>query len=273
MVSGWSTKRVLIVVKTYPTPAHKGVEVSCTAGVTREGEWIRIFPVPFRLLAEDQQFARSQWIDAKVRRARSDPRPESHNIEDASIKIVTSMPAPTGWGAREQILTRLRRPSLCQIEREREEKGYPTLGLFRPARIKRLKIEDAENQDWTPEQSAILRQPLLDLGGSAPRQQLEKIPYDFRYEFECADPACNGHAMICTDWEMMQAYRSWRRLYGSEWEGKFRQRFEREMIERNDTSFFVGTMRQHPASWIIVGLFYPPKPDASDLFANLNGAQ
>src|ERR1700739_1573735 len=32
MAFGWSTKRVLIVVKTYPTPAHKGVEVSCTAG-------------------------------------------------------------------------------------------------------------------------------------------------------------------------------------------------------------------------------------------------
>ena len=36
MLSGWSTKRVRIVVKTYPTPAQKGVEVSCTAGVTWE---------------------------------------------------------------------------------------------------------------------------------------------------------------------------------------------------------------------------------------------
>jgi hypothetical protein len=55
MVGGWSTKRVLIVVKTYPTPAHKGVEVSCTAGVTREGEWIRLFPVPFRFLEQEQR--------------------------------------------------------------------------------------------------------------------------------------------------------------------------------------------------------------------------
>jgi hypothetical protein len=58
MLSGWSTKRLLIVVKTYPVPAHKGVEVSCTAGVTREGDWIRLYPVPFRFLQQDQQFSR-----------------------------------------------------------------------------------------------------------------------------------------------------------------------------------------------------------------------
>jgi hypothetical protein len=28
----------------------------------------------------------------------------------------------------------------------------------------------------------------------------------------------HGHAMICTDWEMGQAYRSWRRDYGDQWE-------------------------------------------------------
>jgi hypothetical protein len=269
MAFGWSTKRVLIVVKTYPTPAQKGVEVSCTAGVTPEREWIRLFPVPFRLLSEEQQFSRYQWIDAKVRRAKNDPRPESHNLDDASIKIVKSVPTPKGWGAREQILAPLRRSSLCQIQREREEKGYPTLGLFRPARIKRLKIDEAEAPGWTPGQLAILRQPRLDFGGSTPRQQLEKIPFEFRYEFECADPACNGHAMMCTDWEMSQAFRSWRRAYGSNWEEKFRERFEREMIERNDTSFFVGTMHGHPNNWIIVGLFYPPKPSGPDLFAGL----
>lgn len=72
--------------------------------------------------------------------------------------------------------------------------------------------------------------------------------------------------MICTDWEMGQAYRAWRKQYGDQWEGKFRQRFEKEMIEKNDTHFFVGTIHQHPGSWIIVGLFYPPRPATMDLF-------
>jgi hypothetical protein len=80
MAFGWTTKRVLIVVKTYPAPAHKGVEVSCTAGISQERQWMSLFPVPFRFLEEEQQFSRYQWIDVQVRRARNDPRPESHNL-------------------------------------------------------------------------------------------------------------------------------------------------------------------------------------------------
>ncbi len=30
--------------------------------------------------------------------------------------------------------------------------------------------------------------------------------------------------------------------------------------------FFVGTVHKNPKSWIIVGLFYPPKPDELPLF-------
>ena len=58
---------------------------------------------------------------------------------------------------------------------------------------------------------------------------------------------------------MAEAYRQWRDKYGDQWELKFRQRFETEMIEKLDTHFFVGTVHQHPGSWIIVGLFYPPQ--------------
>jgi hypothetical protein len=36
--------------------------------------------------------------------------------------------------------------------------------------------------------------------------------------------------MICTDWEMGQAYRAWQKKYGDGWEAMFRQRFETEMM-------------------------------------------
>lgn len=222
--------------------------------------------MPFRFLEQEQQFARYQWIDVDVRRARNDPRPESNNLNGATLKISQSLPPVKGWGAREQILAKLRRPSLCQIQDEHRQYGHPTLGLFRPTKIKRLRITAAENQTWTAGELAILNQERLDLGGHEPRGQLEKIPFEFRYEFECAGPSCKGHALTCTDWEMLQAYRSWRRTYGEKWETKFREQFERNMIERNDTSFFVGTLHQHPNSWIIVGLFYPPKPTPGGLF-------
>jgi len=56
MQDGWQPKRVLILVRTYPTPAHKGIEVSCTAGVTDDGQWIRLFPIPYRYMAVETRF-------------------------------------------------------------------------------------------------------------------------------------------------------------------------------------------------------------------------
>jgi hypothetical protein len=72
--------------------------------------------------------------------------------------------------------------------------------------------------------------------------------------------------MICTDWEMGESWRKWSRDYGDDWEAKFRQRYETEMIERNDTHLYVGTAHQHPYTWIIVGLVYPPKDKVMPLF-------
>jgi hypothetical protein len=155
------------------------------------------------------------------------------------------------------------RPSMCRIQRELEEHGSPTLGVFRPFQIKRLLIEPADEQ-WSPEQLNALRQGTLFQ--KAPVQTLEKLPYDFSYEFRCGDVDCRGHTMKCTDWELGQSYRRWRKDYGEEWESALRKTWERDMIERYDTHFFVGTIHNHPNRWIIVGLFYPPKQHTGDLF-------
>ena len=74
--------------------------------------------------------------------------------------------------------------------------------------------------------------------------------------------------MMCTDWEMGEAYRHWRRKYGNEWEVKFRERFETEMIEKNDTHFYAGNLHQFPNAWIVIGLFYPPQEKTRDMFFN-----
>jgi hypothetical protein len=264
---GWITRRVLIVVRTYPVPATKGIEVSCTAAITKEGEWTRLFPVPYRFLDDDKRFKKYQWIDVQIRRAKNDPRPESFNLNAASIKVVSPvLPTRNAWRARKDIVFPLERQSLCQLDHARENDGFPTLGFFKPAIIDRLVIEDAKPPDWTQREQNLLNRQLLPFG-NAPKTRLEKVPFEFRYEFRCDDPECHGHKIMCTDWEMGQSYRSWHRTYGSRWEEKFRERYEREMIERNDTSFFVGTMHQHPNRWLIVGLFYPPKQSIGDLFA------
>jgi hypothetical protein len=60
--------------------------------------------------------------------------------------------------------------------------------------------------------------------------------------------------------------------YGDQWEDKFRQTYEKRMIDILDTHFFVGTLHQHPNRWIIVGLFYPPYTSESGTLFDINPA-
>jgi len=249
-------KKVLIVVKTYPTPARKGVEVSCTAGITEDGRWIRLFPLPFRFLQSEKQFKKYQWIEAAMTKA-PDPRPESYIIDLDSIKILGDpLPTSHGWQARKDIVLPLLSRSLCHLVRTRKETGA-TLGIFKPREIRELIIQPEELPTWTEQELNILSQE--SMFDRKPFRLLEKIPYKFIYSFTCDDPDCRGHRISIADWEAAQAYRSWRQHYGNQWEQPFRQRFETEMIHKYDTHLYVGTLRAHPDRWIIVGLFYPPK--------------
>jgi len=47
----WEQIQLLITVKTYPHPSPRYVETVCTGGLARDGRWIRLYPVPFRLLS------------------------------------------------------------------------------------------------------------------------------------------------------------------------------------------------------------------------------
>jgi hypothetical protein len=254
------TKRVLIVVRTYPTPAHKGGEVSCTAGITDKGEWIRLFPVPYRFLEPDKRFSKYQWIDVSVTKA-SDPRPESYKLSPESICIVSQLPAGD-WKERKAVILPLRTRCLCCLKKQQDESVHSTLGLFRPSAIQRLVIRPTADQ-WTDKQLGHLRQQ--DLFAKMPTKELEKVPFKFVYEFRCDHESCVGHALGCTDWEMGESWRRWRDQYGEDqWEAKFRETYEDKMIDKYDTHFFVGTVHRHPREWIIVGLFYPPKPKVEE---------
>lgn len=253
----WVKKKVLITVRTYPVPSKHSIEVSCTAGITDDGKWIRLFPVPYRFLDEDKRFTKYQYIEANVAKAESDTRPESHKINIESIKILPeSIPPSNKWDNRKAKVFPLKSDSLCALQSERDLNGYPTLGFFKPRTISSFKIEPCSSK-WTESELTSLRQ--YPMFGNMPQVELQKLPYDFSYDFRCDNPNCRGHELKCTDWEMGAAYWAWKNKYGLGWEAKFRERFETDMALVKDTHFFVGTLSTHPSEWIIIGLFYPPK--------------
>ncbi|MBI4288743.1 MAG: hypothetical protein HY671_09985 [Chloroflexi bacterium] len=253
----WVKKRVLVTARTYPVPSRSEIEVSCTAGITDDGHWIRLFPVPYRFLTPDQRFAKYQYIEAEFTKATSDPRPESFKVNVDSIEVVSPpIPPDNKWQSRKDKVLPFRFPSLCALQAARNRSGEPTLGFFKPKAITSLTIEET-TAEWTEKELGKLRR--YPLFGNAPKSELEKLPYTFKYEFRCDDADCHSHALSCTDWEMGAAYRSWKMKYGANWQSKFREKFEFEMIAERDTHFYVGTVHDHPDAWIIIGLFYPPK--------------
>jgi hypothetical protein len=251
------TKKVLITARTYPVPSKSQIEVSCTAGITDDGHWIRLYPIPYRFLDDDKRFTKYQYIEAQVVKPPSDTRPESYRVNPDTINVVSAqIPTINAWQHRKSIVYPLKAKSMCDLQRERNATGKPTLGFIKPT-ISELVIEPTRSE-WTEPELGRLRQ--FPLFGNAPKNELTKLPFDFSYEFSCESPDCRSHKMLCTDWEMGASYLKWRDKYGSkDWEEKFRQTYEVEMKTTNDTHFFVGTLHGNPNAWIVVGLFYPPK--------------
>lgn len=89
----WETKEVLIIVKVYPTPSNKYGETVCTAGITRDSKWIRLYPIPYRDLPTTQRYDKFQWIRVKVTPSNEMlRRPESHKIDVSSIELLSKIP-------------------------------------------------------------------------------------------------------------------------------------------------------------------------------------
>lgn len=98
-------EKILILCKTYPSPSEKYVETSCVAGVRVDGTLIRLYPVPFRLVAADKQFKKWQWVTAKVEKARKDHRPESYQIKIDTLDCSSdALPTGKNWAVRRQAL-------------------------------------------------------------------------------------------------------------------------------------------------------------------------
>lgn len=259
----WFKEEILITVRAYPEPSKKYIETSCVAGVAASGNPVRLYPVPARSLGSDQTFSKFSLIRANIRKA-SDPRPESHRIDQDSIKIVGTVGTDHAtWVTRNKRVEPFRVAGSIEMLKARYERDgistAPSLALIRPQSIDALVIEPKSEGDWTEEKKALLsRKSLFD---TKERFPLEFIPYAFKYRFRCDDSRCHGHTLSVVDWEMNQSYRNWRRQYGDKgWEEKFRQKYEQDFLgDGVDLQFFVGTMMKYPATWIVIGLYYPPR--------------
>lgn len=251
MSSQWQIERIFLTVKAYPSISKKHHEASCMAGITASGKWIRIYPVFFRDLDDEQKFKKYSWIEAKVKRS-NDFREESHYIDTDSIKILEHVSTQNNWSSRNAVVFPKLVPASKVFDANRAL-NKDTLAFIQPNEIVGLEIDETPDEAFKKQvQNMNELQQQLTLLPPKNVAPLDLVPYSFRYEF--IDDLGRKHKMKIVDWEIYQLYRKCR--YQVNWEDLIRQKYEVELPRKN-IYFFVGTMHRWPQNWIIIGVYWP----------------
>ncbi len=252
----WQTRTFLVLAKTYPGPSAAIQEAVCTAAVDEDGKLTRLFPVPFRTMAEAKRFKKWQWIQARVQKAPHDHRPESYKVDYDSIEPMEEMPAGRGWPSRWALVKHLVQPS---IEAVRDSGA--SLGLIKPRNYS-LKIEKLRNPQWTEDeiQKMLPGEGNTDLLGSplTPRTVLEKLPVQMRYVFDCSDDEAR-HDFIFEDWEVGASWRSWSKRYRTPTllHAALVHKYVEEPTKKDNMYFFIGNNYKRQHIWMVIGQARP----------------
>jgi hypothetical protein len=253
----FQSTEVLITVMTYPHPSVKSDEVVCTGGITRSGEWVRLYPINYRYRPREQQFHKYQWIRVELgpRGAGNDNRRESRKPRLETLRILGQpLSANDGWLARRMVIDPLPHHTLHELQ-DLFERDRTSLGIVRPSRVLDVKVEAAE-RDWKPEWAELYDQMLLF--GEQPKK-LAKLPFKWSYVFECPDSTKPHNAMI-EDWELGVLFLKLRDEHDEATAAqKVREKYLDDLCAPDrDTRFFMGTVFPYN-TWVVVGVFWPPR--------------
>ena len=227
----------------------------CTAGIDSDGNFLRLYPFPFRMMDTEIQFSKYQWIEVDIEKSTRDPRPESYKAYPSTV-VLGEKVSPKNWEERRRIVGQLEIDTLCGLKKNCKN-TTKTLSIIKPKKVDDL-IVKATDRDWTGREKEYVRIiSLLDQS----RPPLKKMPYEFKYKFSCEHPDCKGHEMKIGDWELTALY--WNLIHGKESEEsalkKVKDKFLGELCSvKRDVHFFVGTHSSYQ-TWMIIGLFSPPR--------------
>jgi hypothetical protein len=268
-------KRVYILVKTYPTISETYSELVCTAGVLEDGSWIRLYPMPFRLLNDDQKYPKYTWVEVDAERNISDFRPESYRPNISTMKVEPH-PQKIDWDERRRIVLKGTQvyTNLQVLIDEAKSSAKTSLAVFKPTRILDFVVKP-DTRDWDPKKLASLQAQSQQLDLFKTVEEIEeefrvvqKVPYKFSYHIE--DDSGKQSTMMIEDWEIGMLYLKclWRANNDESMAiTKVREKYFDWFMKR-DLYFFLGTTKVHhaknaPNPFIIVGAFYPPFPSTT----------
>lgn len=270
--------KVLVTVMTYPTLSRKHLETVCTAGFREDGTWIRIFPIPMRLIpTEDNKilYHKWQWIEADLEQNTAhDDRPESYHIANRdSLRVLDKIDGSSpNWSLRMSWVQKNKHIFENMDELlEQTKRNELSLAVLRPSEVLDMIVEPVEidRAYWEKLKTAKAEYQSeisqLTLFGPILKKNFvfaEKIPYRFKYRFKTKDGKVRN--ILVEDWELIQLYRNCCKTHDEHTScAKVKEKYMYLAKER-DLYFFMGTSFQWqrmnaPDPYLIIGVFYPEK--------------
>lgn len=219
----------IILIKAAPVIGTKHGETVCCAGIDLYGNWLRMYPVSFRVLDDARKFKRWEKVKFKWRRPTEDLREESRHVDSQSLEIIGRMPdREKSRFLDKQIVTSLN---------EQRELGR-SLALLKP-QIHSFQIEEKTKSQLDDEQAKIDEfHNQTDLFIPRPAVPQNACPYSFKYKYSTDD---GGREGTCQDWETEATFFNWRNLYGEKDALKRMQHQFGEVLPERGLYFAMGT--------------------------------
>ena len=231
----------VVLIKAAPQVGHTHGETVCCAGMDFYGNWLRLYPVSFRLLQEPQKFRRWDKIRFRWRRPKDDRRPESRRVDQDSIEIIGQLREKE----RDSFLAKSVVTSL-----EAERTAGRSLALIRPEFIKFTYDRKLQNDlDHEAARFERLRnQGDMFTKATTPHRP---CPYRFQYHYRIIDGERTG---TCQDWEVEATFFRWSLKYGEEKTLRLMASRFGEEYPRRGFVLAMGTHSQYPDRWLINGV-------------------
>jgi hypothetical protein len=251
-----------VTVKAHPVIGKRTGESVCVAGVRLDGRhpsWIRLFPVPFRSLSKDVQFKKYAVVQLRVQpSAGTHRRPESYKPDLDSLRVGSTLSTHRRWADRWAAMGALAgATTACALHVDAKERSQdaPSPGLVKPADVIVVSVDD--NPRYRPGTSSSAD---VDLFGNE-IEALQAQPFIVKLRYRCEAPGCRTHEQTVVDWEAGQLGRRLLlvdQLPRDRARAHVRQKYLEMCAPTRDTYFYLGNQHQHPASFLVLGLFWPP---------------
>lgn len=257
--------RVLVTVKAAPNPSSQYGETVCVAGLRIDDDgstsWIRLYPIPFRSLEQDQAFRKYDVarVDVTPIGAQGgDNRSESHRPNLLTMQVTSHLRA---WDQRAPWLEPMVTGDACRLAREaRADSTAQSLALVRPLEV--LNLELQHHPGWTAEDQSKIDKYVnqLLLFGDEIRTPLEAPRYKGWYRYRCHASACPTHQQQLLDWEFVALQRRHLQDGDAATHVALRARFLEQMCSpQRWPAFYLGNQAKRRHAFSVLGCYWPPQ--------------